>query len=270
MNIYNKSPLEIKSEIPIFSVIDEYVQNYEQIGKDVLNNIGSHGENPFMESEYWDKIENSTLDIINKALKKNQNILDVGVGLGRLLNKIDVPVNKYGIDIDLNQLKMVDKSINVCLSKVEDIPYKDDFFDVVVCTDVLEHVLDLNTAISNIIRCIKPGGKLIIRVPYKENLSPYLDESYPYQYAHLRNFDENNLQLLLEKIFSMKVTEVTYCGYINEYFRVKYFDELIILQKIITKFINFSKIFNLSLSNRIYKSLLRPVEINVEAIKVEQ
>ena len=113
MNIYKSKPLKYENEIPIFSFSDEYIENYNKIGKDVLKNIDIHGENPFMPENYWNSIENSTLLLIEKYIKKNDKILDVGVGLGRLLVKINQDVEKFGVDIDINQLVKSKDSINI-------------------------------------------------------------------------------------------------------------------------------------------------------------
>lgn len=40
----------------------------------------------------------------------------------------------------------------------EDMPYPDNFFDVVLCVDVLEHIADLKQTITEIQRVLKPGG----------------------------------------------------------------------------------------------------------------
>lgn len=268
--MYIKKPIKNVNDIPVFSETDLYIENYEKIGKDILQNIDIHGENPFMNEKYWNSIEDSTLDLINSSIKSNDNILDVGVGLGRLLSKVNKQVNKFGVDIDIEQLSRVDKSINVCLSKVEELPYEDEYFDVIVCTDVLEHVIDLNLAIKNIIRCLKPEGILIVRVPYREDLSNYLSDSYPYEYAHLRNFDENNLRLLFEKIFNMSFGAITYCGYINTRVKVKYFKGFRIPQKIISILISIcSLLFKNRINEWVMKKLLLPIEINVKFIKNE-
>ena len=266
--MYKREPIKILNKIPFFSKIDTYVKNYEQIGEDVLVNIDTHGENPFMGEEYWSSIEDSTLSLINSSINENDNILDVGVGLGRLLGKVNNKVNKYGVDIDFNQLLRVDNTINVCMSKVEELPYQDNYFDVIVCTDVLEHVIDLNLAIQNILRCLKKGGRLIVRVPYREDLSNYLLESYPYQFAHLRNFDENSLRLLFEKIFNMSLLEISYCGYINSRSRVKFFNNMRIPQKLISISIKLiSIISNKRITNWVMKKFLVPIEINIKYVK---
>lgn len=85
---------------------------------------------------------------------------------------------------------------------------------MVISTDVFEHVFDLNRVLNEVTRILKPNGVLIFRVPYKENLKPYLADDYPFQFVHLRNFDENSIRLQMEKIFNFKTITISKTGYI--------------------------------------------------------
>jgi SAM-dependent methyltransferase len=100
-------------------------------------------------------------------------------------------------------------------------PYNEKVFDIVVCTDVLEHVLDLNLACANILSVLKETGILLVRVPYREDLSQYVAPTSPYKYVHLRNFDEGSLLLLFERIFDCEVVEMTTAGYALSSTRLK-------------------------------------------------
>jgi hypothetical protein len=75
---------------------------------------------------------------------------------------------------------------------------------------VLEHVENLLVAGTELIRVVKPSGTLIVRVPYKEDLAPYLQVDYPYRLAHLRNFDENSLRLLFERQLGLVTARVDF------------------------------------------------------------
>lgn len=139
--------------------------------------------------------------------------MDVGVGLGRLLNAIRTEaepnpkiakLDLHGMDISLPYLKIAYQTgLNVILAKIEDMPYTEEQFDLIICTDVLEHVVDLNLCIDKILSVLKPGGLLIVRVPNREDLSLYLRHHYPYNMAHIRAFDEYSLELLFVKVFKM-------------------------------------------------------------------
>ena len=55
------------------------------------------------------------------------------------------------------------------------IPYPDNYFEGVICTQVLEHVIDEKKIIQEIFRVLKPNGKIVISVPfcYSEHEKPY-------------------------------------------------------------------------------------------------
>ena len=127
------------------------------------------------------------------------------------------------MDISKHYLKIAkDKNIECALAKIEDMPYENEYFDIVTCTDVLEHVIDLNACLSNIINVVKKNGILVVRVPNREDLSAYLDEEYPYELAHLRDFNESSLVLLFNKIFDLEILEVRDGLYIENYPLLKY------------------------------------------------
>ena len=215
-NIYNKVPLFFEESIPVFSASDTYIENYEKISVDHLSRLKEYGENPFMPETYWESLEAVTLNQILSILSPGDKILDVGVGLGRILSKIELDVEKFGVDISKTYLEEAKKNgITVCLSKIEELPYHDNLFDVIVTTDVLEHVLDLNQCVKEIKRILKPNGYLIVRVPYKEDLSAYVSYS-KYEFIHLRNFDENSMDLFFRKIFNFKFIKYELAGIIED------------------------------------------------------
>ena len=51
-------------------------------------------------------------------------------------------------------------------SNARKIPEKDSFFDVILCTEVLEHIPFPNETLSEFARLLKPGGTLLLTVPY--------------------------------------------------------------------------------------------------------
>ena len=46
------------------------------------------------------------------------------------------------------------------------LPYEDNSVDGIVCVSVLEHVFEISEAINEMHRCLKPGGTLLVTVPF--------------------------------------------------------------------------------------------------------
>ncbi|MCD6115657.1 class I SAM-dependent methyltransferase [bacterium] len=261
-SVYSRKPLRHHGTIPVFSESNEYIDNYEKISSDHLEHFQKTGHNPFIEEALWKQCEQSTIDLIKTYSNDNDKILDAGVGMGRLLSHFPY-LKRYGFDISFGYLELSQKKgIEVCYTLVEELPYKQEYFDVVVCTDMLEHVLDLNLSVRNLLNVLKKSGILIVRVPYRENLYSYLPEVCPYKYVHVRNFDENSLKLLFERIFECKVVEITYAGYYPAMGRLKwslpFFVGHSIWRQILTKIQKYAPI----LHRKIIEYLYYPIEMN--------
>lgn len=155
---YIREPLKVVKSIPVFSYEDRYTDNYKKIASDHVEAMQKKGQNPFIDEGLWLELERSTKILIDKYVPDNVNVLDVGVGLGRILGPI-TRFNRYGIDISFDYLEIAkSKGIKVAFSKIEDMPYEDNSFDAIVCCDVLEHVIDLHACCMQISRVLKPGN----------------------------------------------------------------------------------------------------------------
>jgi ubiquinone/menaquinone biosynthesis C-methylase UbiE len=93
-------------------------------------------------------------------------MLDAGCGTG--LNLASMPSGSIGIDLNPRNLDLVRERLPdhpVVLGDIEAMPFEDETFSTVVCTEVLEHVPYPDVALSEIRRVLKPGGLLIGSVP---------------------------------------------------------------------------------------------------------
>lgn len=265
--VYSRQPVSVRRGIPIFSQPTAVSQNYDQIARDHLAAARDGVSNPFMEEDLWKRLEHSTLDLLNKYCKEGGKVLDVGVGLGRLLDQVKNR-ERFGADLTFEYLEIAkSRGIEVCCASADDLPYKDAFFDAVVCTDVLEHVFDLNATIRSMLRVLKNNGVLIVRVPDREDLSPYLAPAYPYRFAHLRNFDEPGLHLLLSRVFN--------CEFVESCPVVACYDVKIKLplpsvgKYLVTQSVKRSLFWNKIWFEWVVQKLYRPVEINIVFRKLE-
>jgi SAM-dependent methyltransferase len=66
--------------------------------------------------------------------------------------------------------------------------FPSDYFAVVLCFDVVEHVRDDDAALREMHRVLRPAGVLFLRVPYGEDLGKTDEWSEPDVHGHWRNY----------------------------------------------------------------------------------
>lgn len=145
----------------------------------------SESSHIFMPKDHMNKLYNSEnflvkfvnqrrLDKIADLVPKSKNklkILDAGCGEGHLIKTMRKRSGNnmyYGIDITPVAVKATKKRCPNAKIKVGDIRktgFKDQFFDVIVCTDVIEHIFDYKKAMNELKRVLKKDGFLIISFP---------------------------------------------------------------------------------------------------------
>ncbi len=120
-------------------------------------------------------IQRKLLDNFNKRLialiteSKAGSILDAGCGEGftlSLLKRSKLGKKLVGIDFEDDALKLAQKInplLNISKASIYDLPYKNNEFDLVICSEVLEHLTDPVKAISEIVRVSKKY--VLISVP---------------------------------------------------------------------------------------------------------
>ncbi len=102
-------------------------------------------------------------------IKNDSTILDVGCSRGYLLKLIyeqNTSCKLYGIDISELPVKYPwDPHCELKVGDVRDIPFKDETFSILFVADVLEHVDELDIALKEIHRILKPNGVAILTGP---------------------------------------------------------------------------------------------------------
>jgi SAM-dependent methyltransferase len=76
------------------------------------------------------------------------------------------------------------------------LPFADGTFDLVVCTETIEHVHDLQLFLSEVRRVLEPRGRLALTTPANHFLIPAPDPLSP----HLRHLTKRSLRGLLERM----------------------------------------------------------------------
>lgn len=110
-------------------------------------------------------------------------VLDAGIGRCRLQRLYGVrfpehPVEWHGIDLlDFRiRLRIDVPGIRRVRGPIEQLPYADHSFDVLVCSWVLQHLHDPQRAIDEFVRVLKPGGRLILATPNSPQPVKFIQE----------------------------------------------------------------------------------------------
>jgi ubiquinone/menaquinone biosynthesis C-methylase UbiE len=107
-------------------------------------------------------------DKLSKAFtEKPMNILDAGCGTGINLKYFQTIGDSVGLDISEDALgfSRVRRLPSLVCGSVDRLPFKSKVFDLVLALDVIEHIEDDSSAISEFYRVLRPGGSLIVTVP---------------------------------------------------------------------------------------------------------
>lgn len=160
----------------------------------------------------------ASLDFIKPHVKEGK-VLDVGCGDGFLLSKI-LGGEKYGIDISEKRVKQASQfAKEVKQASIYNIPYPDKFFDVVICTEVLEHIPNVEKGMYEVRRVLKDEGKLLATVPYKSPLNFIVCPRCSMKVSidgHLHVFDKVYLRSLLERCGFKPEIERVVCHWISQ------------------------------------------------------
>lgn len=168
-------------------IVAHYTANYERIaGDDLVETMQG--------DEYLDSQAERLLGELGEL--EGLNVLDLGMGQGRLLDRMHASgATITGVDIVTPYLERyrAAEGTTVLVANAENLPFEREF-DLIVAADILEHVLNLGDALLSIYRALVPGGCLVARVPYKENLLQYAHLAGGiYDLVHLRDFNKENL-----------------------------------------------------------------------------
>ncbi len=107
------------------------------------------------------------IDFLQPELAKiSNNILDIGAGNSPWRYFLAKEVKYIGLDIkNANEFNMQQNN-EIIYYAGEIFPFPENKFNYALCVEVLEHVFDTETFLSEIYRCLVPNGKLILTVPW--------------------------------------------------------------------------------------------------------
>ena len=148
--------------------------------------------------------------LVAASRKTSRHVLDAGCGDGAFLvflRRLGLRVS--GVELaeaaaELARRRCPEADVRVG-SLEEPLPFDDESFDAVWCTEVLEHLFHVHHALAELNRLIKPGGLLMLTTPYHGMAKNLLiaawafDSHYNPDLSHIRFFTRRTLDRSLRR-----------------------------------------------------------------------
>src|SRR5438477_2599980 len=130
---------------------------------------------------------------------REKEIVDVGCGTGAILKQLGNPEQNVGIDLAPEAISFCRQRglNNVRQGDICALPFADASFDAAICSSVLYHqwVGDVEGAVREMYRVLRPGGVLLINVP----AFPLLHSAHDDAVMTARRFRKREIRELLQK-----------------------------------------------------------------------
>ena len=158
-----------------------------------------------------------TIDFDYLNVNTGDLVLDIGCGEGRhsIGLHVDRGINAVGMDLSLEDMETArsrikdfsvsDTNKSSCVfasGDIQHLPFEKNLYDAVICSEVLEHLESLDSAVSELVRVLKPEGVLAVSVPryLPELICWKLSSAYSKTAGgHVRIFKQKELRKLIGK-----------------------------------------------------------------------
>lgn len=164
------------------------------------------------------KIHQTRFESLRKLMGdiSNKIVLDCGAGEGFFLSSVKAK-EKYGIEISekrITKASALFPDLKIQLGDIRNLPFEDKTFDVIVCSEVLEHVSGYEKAIEEFKRCVKPDGKIVLSFPneFTVSLGRLLLLKFPtHELDHINSIRPKDVERLLGKKYkTLNVPNIRY------------------------------------------------------------
>jgi SAM-dependent methyltransferase len=109
---------------------------------------------------YWQR---KRFEIVHEFVPHGDFVCDVGCGTSRIIQTLPRVV---GVDLALRKLRWLRAPGRFLLrGSLTRLPFRDDVFDTLICSEVIEHVPRDDVDLAELVRVIHPGGTLVLSTP---------------------------------------------------------------------------------------------------------
>jgi len=158
--------------------------------------------------------------LFREQIKRSEHILDVGAGNGYLIKQINSRFKKIAVGIDLNS-----KYREVIKGNIINMPFPNNFFDAVICTDVIEHLTDeiLDVGLREIYRVLALNGQAIFTTLLDEVVEKNVCKCPKCGYVfhrvrHVQKFTRDELENRMRNAgFYINKVKTTHLGAYSQY-----------------------------------------------------
>jgi ubiquinone/menaquinone biosynthesis C-methylase UbiE len=171
---------------------------------DFYEEFQAHGKYEYL---FGDK---RRVDLYRSLIGKDKKILEVGCRAGNLTQHYCSGNEVVGVDVDRNALVEFKKKLGFEGHWVdvdsEDLPFESESFDLVVFSEVMEHLRFPQKALSEISRVLRTEGSLVGSVPnafrLRNRLKFIMGKPYEVDPSHLRSYSHGLVRDELKTTFS--------------------------------------------------------------------
>lgn len=118
-------------------------------------------------SSHHTLIRQEIVQLMDKPGPPGVNVLDIGCACGATLlyiKNLHQNAGLYGVEINKSAASIAGRFAGVAAGDVEslELDYREDFFDYIICADVLEYLKGPRQVLKRLGRYLKPGGRLLV------------------------------------------------------------------------------------------------------------
>ena len=116
----------------------------------------------------WRFGQDRRLEMVRRYVPlEGARILDIGCGIGTYVKRFrQYSGAVYGVDVEEERVAEASETLpNIQVARGEELPFGDNWFDLVFSNEVIEHVEDDRQTAREAVRVTKPGGYLVFFAP---------------------------------------------------------------------------------------------------------